>query len=256
MRDYKTEGIIIRVRDYKEADRIITVFTRDYGKVQAIAKGCRKQKSRKRGIIQLFTYGDFAFYRGRTLDTVTQCEGKESFGVLREDLDRMAYGAYLAELLDGLVPSGEPHEDVFCLTLVCLHLLTVEDPELVTRAFEIRLMSLLGYRPHLESCVACGAMLEGPKVAFSSGMGGGLCELCSHHDMDAVPCTMGTLSMLRQLSAWDLRRLKVLRPNTDVRREMGEILKAYIGYRLEKKIRSAEFLQSLASVQNIGQLRK
>lgn len=252
MRDYKTEGIIIRVRDYNEADRIITVFTREHGKVQAIAKGCRKQKSRKRGIIQLFTYGDFVFYRGRTLDTVIQCEGKESFGVLREDLDRMAYGAYLAELLDGFITSGETHEDVFYLTLVCFHLLTVEDPELVTRAFEIRLMNLLGYRPHLESCVACGAALEGLKVAFSSGMGGGLCESCSHHDMDAVACTMGTLNMLKQLSTWDLKRLKVLKPGTDVRREIGEILKAYIGHRLEKKIKSAEFLQSLVSVQNIG----
>ncbi|MHB9093206.1 MAG: DNA repair protein RecO, partial [Eubacteriales bacterium] len=165
MRDYKTEGIIIRVRDYNEADRIVTLFTRDYGKVQAIAKGCRKQKSRKRGVIQLFTYGEFALYRGRNLDTITQCEGKQSFGALREDLDRMAYGAYLAELLDGFLPSGEPHGEVFFLTLVCLHLLEVEDPELVTRAFETRIMDLLGYRPHLDGCVHCGRMLEGPKVA-------------------------------------------------------------------------------------------
>jgi len=252
MRDYKTDGIIIRVRDYHEADRIVTLFTRDCGKVQAIAKGCRRQKSRKRGLIQLFTYGHFALYKGRSLDTITQCEGKESFGALREDLDRMAYGAYMAELLDGFVNAGEPHEDLFYLTLVCFHLLTVEDPELVTRAFETRTMGLLGYRPHLEDCVQCGQRLEGPQVAFSSMLGGSLCGFCANCDPAAVACNMGTLNMLKQLAEWDIRKLRVLRMNDETKREIGEILGTYIGHRLEKKIKSADFLKSLTSVQNIG----
>lgn len=252
MKDYKAEGIVIRVRDYNEADRLVTLFTRNYGKVQAIAKGCRKQKSRKRGIIQLFTYGDFVLYRGRSLDTITQCEGKESFSHLREDLDRMAYGAYMAELLDGFVTCGEPHEELFYLTLVCFHLLALEDPELVARAFETRVIDLLGYRPHLENCVNCGNVLRGPKAVFSSGMGGVLCELCAHRAGDSIVCSLGTLNMLRRLSSWDLKRLRVLKITGEVKREIGEIMKTYISQRLDKKIKSAEFLQSLASVQTTG----
>ncbi|PKM48095.1 MAG: DNA repair protein RecO [Firmicutes bacterium HGW-Firmicutes-8] len=251
MRDYKTEGIIIRVRDYNEADRIITLFTADYGKVQAIARGCRKPKSRKRGIIQLFTYGEFALYRGRNLDTITQCEGKEAFSGLREDLDRMAFGAYLVELVDGFATSGEPHGDLFYLTLVCLHLLTVEDPELVTRAFEIRIMDLMGYRPHLESCVHCGRPIGGPRVAFSSRMGGSLCEICAGHHPDCQVCSLGSLNMLKQLASWDIKRLGVLKLTGETKREIGEIMKTYISCRLDKEIKSAEFLHSLAGTQNI-----
>ncbi len=251
MKDYKTEGIIIRVRDYNEADRLVTLFTRERGKVQAIAKGCRKQKSRKRGIIQLFTYGDFVLYRGRSLDTITQCEGKESFSALRENLDRMAYGAYMAELLDGFVTDGEPQEELFFLTLACYHILTLEDPELVARVFETRIMDLLGYRPHLDSCVNCGRVIDGPKAVFSSAMGGVLCDLCIHRAGDSIICSMGTLNMLRQLSSWDIKRVRVLKITGEIKREIGEILRTYIAQRLEKKIKSAEFLQSLASVQGI-----
>ncbi len=252
MKNYKTEGVIIRVRDYSEADRIVTLFSRDYGKVQAIAKGCRKQQSRKRGIIQLFTYGEFALYRGRNLDTITQCESKESFGILRENLERMAYGAYMAELLDGFITSGEPHEDLFNLTLICLHLLTVEDPELVRRTFETRIMALLGYQPHLDDCVNCGRPLNGPRVAFSSRMGGSLCELCAHHDIDSLACSIGSLHMLKRLAGWDLKRLGVLKLTGNTRQEIGKILKTYISQRLEREIKAEEFLQSLVNVQNIG----
>lgn len=251
MKDYKTEGIIIRVRDYGEADRIITLFTRDRGKVQAIVKGCRKPKSQKRGVIQLFTHGDFVIYSGRTLDTVTQCQAKEVFGPIREDLDRMAYATYLAELLDGFVNSGDAHDDLFFLSLVCLHLLTVDDPELVIRAFEIRLMDTLGYRPHLTDCVVCGERLEGTGIFFSSRLGGGLCANCASHDPESIACKMGTINMLKQLAVWDLKRLRVLKLTGDTKRELGEMMKTYIDQRLEKKIKSADFLQSLTSVQNI-----
>ncbi len=252
MKDYKTEGIIIRVRDYNEADRIVTILTSEYGKVQAIARGCRKPKSRKRGLIQLFTHAEFALYRGRSLDTIIQCEGKEAFAGIREDLDRMAYAAYMAELLDGFAVSGEGQEELFYLALVCLYLLTVEDPELVTRVFEVRIMRLMGYMPHLEDCVCCGSPLAGSQAAFSSRMGGGLCAKCSASDPEAVICTMGALNMLKQLSRWDLKRLRVLRLTAKMKQEIGEIMQPYISQRLEKRIRSADFIQSLASVQNNG----
>jgi len=251
MKDYKTEGIIIRVRDYGEADRIITLFTREHGKIQAIVKGCRKQKSKKRGAIQLFTYGDFVIYSGRSLDTVTQCQAKETFGPIRVDLDRMAYAIYLVELLDGFVNSGDPNEDLFFLSLVCLHLLTVDDPELVIRAFETRLMGVLGYRPHLSDCVVCGTELMGGRIFFSPRLGGGLCEQCISHDSESLSCKLGTLNMLKQLAVWDIKRIRVLKLSGETKREIGEIMKSYISQRLDKKIKSADFLQSLTSVQNI-----
>jgi DNA repair protein RecO (recombination protein O) len=252
MRDYKAEGIIIRVRDYNEADRLVTIFTREHGKIQAIAKGCRKPKSRKRGLMQLFTHANFVLYRGRTLDTITQCEGIDSFGSLREDLDRMANAAYIAELLDGFVNSAEPHQELYFLSLVCLNLLTAEDPALVTRVFEMRSMSLLGYRPQLDSCVYCGVVIIRKRIVFSPLMGGVLCEKCTHHDYSNISCSMGTVNMLKQLMNWDLRRIRVLKMSPETKKEIGVILNSYISQRLDKKIKSAEFLLSLESMKHNG----
>lgn len=252
MKDYRSEGLIIRVRDYNESDRIVTIFTREYGKVQAIAKGCRKQKSRSRGIIQLFTYADFALYKGRNLDTITQCEAKESFTDIRNDLERLAYASYICELLDGFVTSGEKHDDLFYLALICLHLLTVEEPQLLTWAFELKLMDVLGYRPHLENCVLCGNSLTGNRVAFSSAHGGAICKECAVGSCEYVECSVGTVKMLEQLSKRDLTKLKVLKVTPEAKKEINQIMKSYIGQRLDKKLKSAEFLDSLTTIQNIG----
>lgn len=246
MKDYKTQGIIIRVRDYQEADRIITIFSRDHGKIQAIAKGCRKQKSQKRGIIQLFTHADFALYKGRNMDTVVQCEARDSFGDIRDNLDNMAYASYIAELLDGFVNTGEKQEALFYLTLVVFHLLSVEDPHLLTRAFELRLMNLLGYQPHLESCVLCGQPLHGTKVVFSGSQGGCICNACAGSGSRGIECSIGTLRMLEQLSTRDMRKLGVLKMTKEIKKEIDFIMKTYIEQRLDRKLKSAEFLEAVA----------
>jgi DNA repair protein RecO (recombination protein O) len=141
---------------------------------------------------------------------------------------------------------------LFLLTLVCLHLLCAGDPELTARAFETRIMDLLGYMPYLDGCVNCGQPLTGTGITFSSRLGGGLCEVCNAQDRDSIACSMGTLNMLKQLSKWDIRRLNVLKMNGNVRREIGEIMSIYIMHRLEKKLKSADFIRTLSSVQIIG----
>lgn len=246
MKLYKTEAIVLRARDYSEADTIITLYTFTRGKVQAIAKGSRKTKSRKRGGVQPFTYGNFMLYQGRSLDTVSQCEPKESFSHLREDLVKLAYSTYIAELVESFTVEGEPNEQVFLLLLTTLHLMLKDNPALLTKALELRLLNILGYCPQLQGCVQCHKPVElGTKLKFSAGLGGILCQSCFPWDPLAVPVQPGTINTMRQLLKWDIRRLQVIKVNEDVYREMDFLLRSYINERVERKLKSISFLDSI-----------
>lgn len=252
MKLYKTDAIVIRTRDYQEADRLVTLFTRVRGKVGAIAKGARKPKSRKRGVIQLFTYGTFMLHEGRSLDNINQCESINSFQELRSDLDRMAYAAYMAELADGFLVEGEPDQETFLLLLTSLHLLELPDPELLTRAYELRLLAGAGFRPELDNCVLCHRPRPEGKVRFSPILGGVVCNHCALPDMGVVTINAGDVNILKQLLQIDLRRLNVLKITPASRKLISGILRACISCRIEKRVKSLDFLHSLADTQQFG----
>lgn len=243
---YKAEAIVLRSQKLNEADNLITLFSREHGKLRVVAKGVRKPASRKRAGVQLFTHGDFLLYHGRSLDHITQCESRTSFHRLVGNLDLFAYATYFVELVDGLLAENQPQEEVYLLLLTCLHLLEVSDPELLTRAFEIRLINLLGYQPQLGECVQCGQSLPFGEVRFSAALGGILCPSCRGQDQFASRCSLGALAALQQLQRLDLRRLTVLKLNQDIRRELDKMLRVFLGYRLEKKVKSWEFLQQVS----------
>jgi DNA repair protein RecO (recombination protein O) len=249
MKLYKTDAIIIRTRDYREADRLVTLFTRERGKVHAVAKGTRKLKSRKRGAIQLLTYGGFMLHEGRTLDTITQCEIINSFQDLRNDLDRLVYATYMAELTDGFLMDNEPDEEFFLLLVTALHLLSCLDPEVLTRAFELRLLANAGFRPELENCVACHRPRPAGQVRFSPALGGVLCPDCAAPDTGAVAVNPGDINVLKQLLQIDLRRLQVLKVSPPAKKLLARLMRAYIHCRLEKRVKSLDFLHSLTGTQ-------
>ncbi len=239
----------MRSRKLNEADNLITWFSREHGKIQAVAKGVRKPNSKKRGGVQLFTHGKFLLYTGRTLDHITQCESNNSFGKLTADLRLFAHASYLVEILEGMLVESEPQPEVFLLLLTCLHLLELHDPELLVRAFEIRLANLLGYKPELVHCVHCGQERPFKQVKFSAALGGILCPACWGEDAFASKCNLGTISALQQLEKMDLRRLGVLKLNIELREEMAKLLRLFLSYRLEKKIKAWDFLQLMNTQQ-------
>ncbi|MDA8235864.1 MAG: DNA repair protein RecO [Clostridia bacterium] len=238
---YKAEAIVLRTRKYSEADQLVTLFSRQRGKIPAIAKGVRKVKSRRRGGVQPFTHGAFVLYEGRSLDHITQGDVIDAFPALTADLDRLAYASYITELVDGLVEEGQQNEKVFLLLLTTLHLMTTEDPEILTRVFEMRLTNFLGYCPELDSCVNCGGEL-GTAVRFSPELGGVLCGRCLSHDPMAARLTPATLAVMKQLLKMDLRRLGVLKVNQGIRSELEKLLNRYLDLRLERRLRSRDFV--------------
>jgi len=243
----KTNAIVLRARSYSEADQLLTLYTEKAGKLTAIVKGVKKPKSKLRGGVQVFSHTNVDLFLGKNLATVTQAETINTFAPLREDLFRMGCGAYLAELLDSLIPEGESDTELFSLVLMGFYLLSVEEPWLATKVMEIRLLRELGYQPQMESCANCGQI----KVAgyyFSSELGGLLCDQCFRDKpgMAIVKISGETCVILKQLMSMELTKINRLRISANAKKELAEILDLHIINCLGKKLKSKEFLDNLA----------
>ncbi|AFM42861.1 DNA replication and repair protein RecO [Desulfosporosinus acidiphilus SJ4] len=234
---YHADALVIRSREYGESDRVLTLFSRELGKLQAVAKGVRKPKSRQRAGAQLFTYGDFLIHKGKTLDTVSQCSPKESFSYLWTDLDRSLTATTMAELLDVSTILGQPNAELFTLTLSCLFLLEQYETSLLLSAYALRLLVILGYRPHLGDCVECGETLKSEKLFFSFEAGGTLCESCRKGYSGRI-LRAGSLAFMRQLIQVDLAKLERLRWSAWMREEILEILQHFLEYKFERPLKS------------------
>ena len=148
-RVYKTAGIVLRHRKLGEADKILILFTPNYGKVDAVAKGVRRPTSKLAGHVEPLTHSSFLLARGRELDIVTQAETLEPLTPLREDLERVGRALYVAELVDRFTADRQESYSLFRLLLETLRrLATHDDLDLVLRYFEMQPLQETGYRPH------------------------------------------------------------------------------------------------------------
>lgn len=260
MPSYNATGIVIRRTTYGETDNILTLYTREYGRISAIAKGARKSLSRLAGASEMLTCSRFGLASGKgALDVVTQAEVKNSFPGLRKDLLRLANGLYFAELLGRFVADEDPIEDLFVLLRASLLLLErVPDPEMGARWFELRLMDELGYAPDLETCAVDGepvdaeeAVREGRPLALSAASGG---VICARHAEEAAAGGESALSgealqYLREVSELgmnDIRLvLKLPAPSERGATLARAAMRRYIRYRLERDLKSLEFLDSV-----------
>lgn len=243
MKLYKVRAVILKAKNIQEADQLLTLFSRERGKIRVVAYGACKPTSRKRGAVQPFSYSHFLLCRGNTLDSVSQCELLEMFPELRGRLDKLGYALYLMELVDSMTFEGESSEALFRLILGTLRLLGQGDHQLVARAFEIKLLTILGYRPCLENCVVCGGPLTGGKVIFHAAAGGVLCDACAHRQPGGLPCNRGTVELLKLLLRWDPARLGQLRLDASARIELRQILHRHMEYHLERQMKSTRFLK-------------
>jgi len=208
--------------------------------MKVMAYGVSKPASRKRGATQLFSHSRFLMNRGRELDSISQGEVIEMFSFLRNDLEKFVCASYLAELVDAVTPEGMPNILLFELLLTSMNLLAAGDAELLTRAFEIRAVSLLGYRPLLEQCAYCQGPAEG-LLSFSPAMGGVLCETCGSADPAALSFDRGMLEILKLLLSWHPAKLNRLKIDRSARDRIRSLLYEYIRYHLERDLKSSAF---------------
>ena len=257
MPHYNSTAIVLRRLHFGETDNILTLYSRERGRISAIAKGARKPISRLSGATEALTCVRFGLATGSTMDIVTQAEVKESFPLLRHDLHRLAHGMYFAELLASFVAEEDPNPDLFDLLMAGLFLLQMVDPpETGARWFELRLLEELGYSPLLEECAVCHAPIalkSSPEAdcAFSPSHGGTLCLDHSHPDRFGDHTVLSD-SALRYLKALDRVPVaaassvrSVVSPTLSDQEQTRLALRRYIRYHLDRELKSLDFLDSL-----------
>lgn len=245
---YRSEAIVLKRRDYGEADRVLTVFTPERGKLTLLAKGVRKTKSRKAGHVELFTHATFLIAKGRTWDLVTQAETIEPFVALREDLLRTSYAYYAAELLDSFTQEHDAHPPMFGLLQETLGRLAASNKQalpVAARFYDLRLLTLAGYQPELFRCVECQELLEPVTNYFSLAQGGALCPRHGEGQIGAEPLPLPLFKTLRFLQSRDWELAARLSLSDSLLAELERLLQSYIVYQLEHNLRSVVFLRTI-----------
>lgn len=243
---YKTPGIVLRQRRLGEADKILTILTPKLGKLDAVAKGVRRPRSKLAGHVEPLTYTSFMLARGRDLDIVTQAQTIEVFLPLREDLERTGRGLYVAELVERLTPERQENYQVFRLLLETLGRLAGTDRlDATLRFFEMRLLDHLGYRPQLEECVACGRPLEPVVNNWSPENGGVTCPACARKEAVSRPLSVNALKVLRLLQKGIHADAVRVHTQPALAAELEHHLREYLFHVLERDVRSAHFLDVL-----------
>jgi DNA repair protein RecO (recombination protein O) len=245
---YRVSAIVLKRHDQGEADRLLTVFTRDRGKLTLLAKGVRKPASRKAGHIEPFTHVDLLVAKGKSLHLVTQAETVKAHRYLREDLWRSSWAYYVAELADAFTQDEDPNELLFDLLLETLGRLDGDaDPALAARYYELHLLALVGYQPQLFRCVECNELLKPEVNFFSLEQGGALCPQHGASRPETIVLPLPVMKVLRFLQTRPWEQVAPLRLSYDVARQVESVLARYIVYHLERTLRSPAFLEKLRS---------
>jgi DNA repair protein RecO (recombination protein O) len=242
----KALALVLRTTDWSETSRICTLWTREFGKVRALAKGGRRLKSAFESALDLLTVCSIVLLRKSSggLDLLTEAQVVERFGRLTTDLPALYAAYYIAELLADWTEENDPHPTLFEEARATLGMLG--QPEVMTgprlARFELVLLRELGYRPALEQCAACATPLTGQRLGFSAAAGGVVCAACQGTARDRRPLSPACWQALRQFDeagdAW--------RQVTDaaVRAEVRQVLNHYVTYLMGRRPRLLPYLGS------------
>jgi len=221
---FTTEALVIGSMRYREADRIVTLYTRDRGRLAALAKGVRRTKSKVGGRLEPFSLVRVSLYAGRGLYTVVGVDTLRTFQGVRDELFRLEEGARLFLAVRHLFPAEEGSTPAFNLLVRGVaRLAEAPDPSTaagIVLSTRLKLLALLGYAPEMAHCALCGRE-EGPFYGFSPGQGGIVCEPCACDvSLTCFPLSLGAVSTLRTLLANPLAELDSFELD---RRAMAEV---------------------------------
>jgi len=259
----KTEAIVIKTTNLKEADKIITFFSRDFGKIQGIARGIRKIHSKYSGKLELFTRLNVIFFRKvepvssadqHALLSITQADVVEVFPELQTDFHKLIGASYIAEFLNRVF---EAHDDSQpqVYPLVCKTLRALADAQQIRPilpAFELKLLTHLGYAPELNRCTNC--QISRKKLSetkqlpgFSFATGGFLCPSCRPLKKEAVEVTYQAFDLLGALLETDISQVEYLECSTPIHQEIKHLLTNYLQFHLGLSLKTDTFVQKLRS---------
>ncbi|GAB1470398.1 DNA repair protein RecO [Chloroflexota bacterium] len=248
-RSFRASAIVLRHADWGEADRLLTLYTREQGMVRALAKGARKVTSRKAGHLQPFTHITVQLAKGRDLLIVTQVETVNAFLPLHDDLVKTSYAAYVVELLLRFSYENESaNPSIFRVLLETLDRLEKEaEAWLPVRYYEMRLLDGVGFRPQLFECANCEREILAEDQFFSSTAGGVICPRCGQGLPNLTRISLEALKYLRHFQRSSYKDASHARPSLEVQKEAEVLMQGYFTYLLERELNTPGFLKKVRS---------
>lgn len=240
----KTEGIVLKSFDFRETSKIITFFTREQGKISGILKGIRKDTKKFGSHADKFSVNEIVYYQHRHSDLhlVSQCDLKQYFFPIRQDYKRSMAAGYVLELVDAIMPKEEASPKVYQLMLNYLNALEViPDIDKLVHIFQIKILRLSGFRPHIDSCVQCQRKIDG-KARFSLKSGGLICPQCPSAQTSFTIISPGAIASLLHIEQDDWARSLRLGLTPSVKKELKYLLNNFLVYHLERRIKTAQYL--------------
>ncbi len=238
----KAEGVVIKTMDYGETNKIITLFTKQYGKVSILVKGAKKPKSRFHSLVQMFSHGEYIFFLGKEMGTLNHGEVEQRFTDMIEDIEKTAYAAYMVELLDKMTESKVPQPHLFNQLLSSLEQINAgKDAEMIAMMFEAKLLQETGYRPQLQSCVICGNTDH--LHSFSVRHGGMICN--KHDEEQAVSLQAGTIKILTVFQQIDIHRLGNINIKESTKSQLRVIMRAFFDEYIGISLKTRRFLDQM-----------
>ncbi len=241
----KTEAIVLKSFDLRETSRLVTFYTREFGKIKGVLKGIRKDFKKFGSSVEKFSVNDIVFYQHRNSDIhlVSQCDMKEYYFPIRQDIKRMTAASYILELVDAIMPAEQKNEDIYELILQYLSSLqNTQDVSKLVHIFQIKTLLYSGFRPHLDACVRCEKKVKG-QTRFSMILGGLVCDICRQLQGDAALISRGTVASIIHIEKNEWGKSLQLGLSATIKRELKYVLNNFLVFHLEKNLRSARFVQ-------------
>lgn len=236
-------AIILRSRDYKEADQLLTIYTREQGKLTVQVRGVKKTNSKLRGGILLFSQAELVVIAGKAFPIVTGASTVTSFASLRSDFNRMSYAGYAAELLDQVISEGHADEELYLFMLQTLQLLEFIDPWVAVRYLELKVLDRQGYSLDLKHCQKCGARLSGEK--HRAVYGGLLCNHCALQEPNGIVLSQEGRTFLQALGYVPLHRFGWLYISKEGRASVETFMDFQMQQVLAYPLKTRDFLRQM-----------
>lgn len=232
----KTEGIVLKEMRYRDTSKILSIFTRKYGKITVMARGAYKPRSQIMANTQPFSFNEYNLYRGKSFYYLNQGYIIDSFYSIRDKVERVAFGQYMLELMEKSLSEEQENEKLFMLLLKGLQVLSTLEKDFLKFivAYELKFVSFLGYRPFLDKCVICGSA-DDKYLKYSIKEGGIICSNCFSLDQNSIPINYDILKGMESLLYTSLDKLGNINITKEVLNKLHLIIVDYILYNIERK---------------------
>jgi len=244
-RSFRVEAVVLRHANWGEADRMVTLYTREQGKLRAIAKGARKIRSRKAGHLEPFTHITLQLAKTRDIPIVTQVETIDPYLPLRDTLLLTGYASYVMELLDRFTyeEDGGNLSLFRLLTETLARLCSTAETWTVVRFYEMRLLEFLGFRPQLFECANCRAVIEPVDQYFSPSAGGIICPKCGNGLPRLWRVSVEALKYMRHFQRSNYNEAARAKVPLEIQKEVETLMQAYFTYLLERALNTPGFIK-------------